>query len=252
MSAETNRLNGRRVPCLATACVLTILFGGNSAATAFQSGSETTGGPTLVKVEEDWVALVGQPETPICSPQITNIISPDQSLAGVFGLLQVNHRSSTSFLEGGLQVQGWVDQSLIGNSNVSRTAKLYRSADNLRYTVTMEAVSGGVRFGVQNGRSRTWGRFADTPVTTTVPLSDVSLADYSPDFSLANTQVNLGAHRIDIIYINNIRKTFSDGTTETDSTDRVLHRYQLSVADVPIDVYEANPDDYNQDITEVQ
>ena len=247
MSVESDNTASRRVLWVLTAGLAAVLAGVFSG-TAEGSDNDLT----LVKVEEDWVALVSQPEHGICSPQITNVISPGQSLTGVFGILQVNHRNATNFLEGGLQIQGWVNESLISHSNVSRTAKLTRNSDNIRYTVTMEAVSDGVRFGVTNGRSRTWGRFAASPVTVTVPSDNVSLETYSPDVSLANTQVNHGAHRVDIIYITNIRRTFSDGTTQTDATDRVLHRYQLNVEDVPVGTYEANPDDYNIDITEVE
>jgi hypothetical protein len=87
-------------------------------------------------------------------------------------------------------------------------------------------------------------------VTVTVPVVAPSLEDYSPEVSVSNTNVNLGAHRVNILYMTAVRIRYSDGATVTDNTDRVLHRYQLSVEDVPVDTYEENPDDYNTDITE--
>ena len=44
-------------------------------------------GSTLERVEEDWVALLAEPESAITSPQIMNFISPVQSTSGIFGLV---------------------------------------------------------------------------------------------------------------------------------------------------------------------
>lgn len=218
------------------------------------SGSAGAGDPatTLVRVEEDWVALVDEPDTAISSPQICCVISPTQDLEGAFGQIQINHRGYPSFQEGGIQVQGLFGESVSGTNNASRTARLYRTSDNLRFTVGMSQVTDGVQFEVKDVRSRTWGSFASSGIKVTVPTTETSLDAYSPEFSLENSMVNLGAHRIDILYITTIRKTFADGHTETDYTDRVSHRYQLEVDDVPVELYEANPDEYNTDITEVE
>lgn len=207
-------------------------------------------GATLVRVEEDWVALIAEPDAATSSPQIMNFISPIQSTSGVFGLVQVNHRGDPEFKGGGLQVQGWVGSWLSGTAEATKYAILYRSSDNVRYTVAMEKVGSSIRFELLNGRSRTWGRFAQTPVSVTVAVDNPTLEYYSPEFSVANTNVNLGAHRVDILYLTATRFKYSDGTTVTDDTDRVIHRYQLSVQDVALDTYEQNIDDYNVDITE--
>ena len=209
-----------------------------------------SGGRTLVRVEEDWVALIAEPDSATSSPQILNVISPTQSTSGVFGMVQVNHRGDPEFQGGGLQVQGWVGSSLSGSVQAGKTAILSRQADNLRYTVTMEQAANGIKFGLCNGRSRTWGRFADTEISVTVPADSVGLDGYTPEFSTANSDVNLGKHRVDVLYITAIRLMYGDGQTVTDNTDRVVHSYQLSVQDVPLGAYEANPDDYNVYITE--
>ena len=207
-------------------------------------------GSTVVRVEEDWVALIAGPDSSTSSPQIMNFISPIQSTEGIFGLIQLNHRGAPDFRSGGLQVQGWLGESLVGYMEDSRDAVLSRRSDNLRYTIAMEKTATGIKFQVLNGRSRTWGRFAQTPLTVTVNVNEPSLENYSPEFSVANTNVNLGAHRVDLLYLNTTRRKYSDGVVVTDTTDRVIHRYQLSVQDVPISDYEANPEDYNVEITE--
>jgi len=207
-------------------------------------------GSTIVRVEEDWVAMIGEPDTAISSPQIINFISPIQSTEGIFGLVQVNHRGAPEFQAGGLQVQAWVSSWMSGSADAQKFAKLSRNTDNLRYTVAMEKVSNGIRFELLNGRSRTWGRFAQTPVSVVVTVDEPSLEEYSPEFSVANTNVNVGAHRVDLLYLTATRFKYSDDTIVTDNTDRVIHRYQLNVEDIPVAEYEANPDDYSVEITE--
>ena len=207
-------------------------------------------GRTIVRVEEDWIALIAGPDSTISSPQIMNFISPIQSTEGIFGLVQLNHRGAPEFRNGGLQVQGWTGESLSGYVEDYQDAVLSRSSDSVRYTVAMEKTATGIRFQVLNGRSRTWGRFAQTPLSVTVAADEPSLEDYSPEFSVANTNVNLGAHRVDLLYLTEMRKLYSDGETVKDTTDRVIHRYQLNVEDVSLTAYEANPEEYNIDITE--
>lgn len=206
----------------------------------------------LIRVEEDWVALIAEPDPSTSSPQILNVISPTQSASEVFGLIQVNHRDQPTFNEGGLQVQVRRGSGLIGTAQSSRTATLSRSNDSLKYTVAMQLTETGIRFELLNGTSRTWGRFAQSPVTVTVTEDSPTLEYYTPEFSTENTCVNLGAHRVELLYMNTTRRTFDNGDVVTDTTDRVLHRYQLKVEDVLRAAYEENPDEYTMDITEEQ
>lgn len=206
----------------------------------------------LIRVEEDWVALIAEPDPSTSSPQILNVISPTQSASEVFGLIQVNHRDQPTFNEGGLQVQVRRGSGLIGTAQSSRTATLSRSNDSLKYTVAMQLTETGIRFELLNGTSRTWGRFAQSPVTVTVTEDSPTLEHYTPEFSTENTCVNLGAHRVELLYMNTTRRTFDNGDVVTDTTDRVLHRYQLKVEDVLRAAYEENPDEYTMDITEEQ
>lgn len=209
-----------------------------------------TPGSTIVRVEEDWVALIAEPDSGTSSPQIMNFISPIQSTSGIFGLVQINHRGAPDFLSGGMQVQGWVGDWMSGSIEVNKTAVLARNSDYLRYTVAMEKMTHGIKFQLLNGRSRTWGRFAQTPVSVVVTVDEPSLEEYSPAFSVANTNVNLGAHRVDLLYLTATRVHYSNGQIITDNTDRVIHRYQTNVEDVGLTTYEQNPDDYNVGIDE--
>lgn len=177
----------------------------------------------LVHVEEDWVALIAEPDPSTSSPQILNVISPSQSTSDVFGLIQVNHRDQPTFNEGGLQVQVRRGANLLGTAQSNRTATLSRSSDSLKYTVAMELTENGICFELLNETSRTWGRFAQTPVRVAVTDDTRTFEDYSPEFSIENTCVNLGAHRVELLYLNTTRYTFDNDDVVTDTTDRVLH-----------------------------
>ena len=236
--------------CMRTSCSRILITSLLFMMSITNAASGQTPGRTVVRVEEDWIALIAGPDSSISSPQIINFISPIQSTEGVFGLVQLNHRGAPDFRSGGLQIQAWMGESISGYVEDYRDAVLSRSSDNLRYTVAMEKTATGIKFQVLNGRSRTWGLFAQTPLTVTLSVNEPSLEDYSPEFSVANTNVNLGAHRVDLLYLTTMRKSYSDGETVTDTTDRVIHRYQLNVQDVPLATYEENPDDYNTGITE--
>ena len=207
-------------------------------------------GSTIVRVEEDWVALIGEPDAATSSPQIMNFISPTQSTSGVFGLVQVNHRGAPDFRDGGLQVQGWNGTSIQEYANATKSAKLNRNSDALNYTIAMEKTDDGIVFELLKGRSRTWGKFAQSPVSVEVEMENPSLEDYSSSYSVDNTNVNLGAHRVQLLYLSATRLKYSDNSTVTDNTDRVIHRYQLNVEDVSLTDYDMNIDDYNIDITE--
>ena len=143
-----------------TLCLMWILSFANSAAAQ-------SSGRTLERVEEDWVALLAEPESATTSPQIMNFISPIQSTSGIFGLVQVNHRGAPDFPAGGLQVQGWVGSWLSGSANVSRTEVLSRNSDAVRYTIAMQKVSQGIRF-----RTTQWSFKNMGPVCHNTRFSD--------------------------------------------------------------------------------
>jgi len=214
---------------------------------AEEPGSED---PYIVRIEEDWVALIRTPDTATSAPQILNVISPQESMNGAFGMVELNHASFPGFQEGGLQVQGWLGETMAGVAYSSESRKLHHSYDRLEYTVAMTRSEQSLTFELLNGRSRTWGKFATGGIQTQIAVSDASLENYNPAFSVANTNVNVGAHRVDVLYQRETRYFLSDGTTITDNTMRVIHRYNELVQYVSIEDYDANEEYYNIAITE--
>ncbi|MEQ9411016.1 MAG: hypothetical protein RIK87_25115 [Fuerstiella sp.] len=204
----------------------------------------------VVRVEEDWVAYIRNPDANLGAPQITNVIAPKATTEGAFGMVELNHGSQPDFRSGGYQVQSWIGE--IRNDHVfsEESAVLRYDYDKLVYTVAMEISETSVSFTLKDGRSRTWGRFAQHGVTAMAPASGLTLQDYDPQFSVDNTTVNVGAHRVALLYQRETRYYSAAGLEVTDNTPRILHRFKNVVQFVSLQEYEQRQDYFNIEITE--
>ncbi|MEO2015769.1 MAG: hypothetical protein ABGZ53_15515 [Fuerstiella sp.] len=230
-----------RLFCLA---LLTFSIGSIAAAVDLPAGTTNT------RVEEDWVAYIRNPDDSVGAPQIANVISPIPSTSGAFGMVELNHRSQPTFQDGGYQVQSWIGE--YNNSVVfsEETNLLIRDYDKLEYTVGIELSGDNLEFFLKDGKSRTWGRFARDGIHADTPADGVTLADYDPQFSVDNTTINVGSHRVELLYQRETRYYSSDGLELTDSTPRVIHRFSDLIQYVSLEDYEQNEAYYNIEITE--
>ena len=206
--------------------------------------------PEIVRVEEDWVAYIQNPDFASGAPQIANVISPTRSTESAFGIVELNHGSAPNFKSGGYQVQSWIggtnhDYAFSQETNVLRT-----DYDKLEYTVAMERTESALKFILKDGKSRTWGRFARTGISAMTPAFNVTLKDYDPQFSVDNTTINVGAHRVELMFQKEVRYYTAEGLQRTDTTPRVLHRFKEVVQFVSLSEYEQNSDYFNIEITE--
>jgi hypothetical protein len=206
--------------------------------------------PTILRIEEDWVAYIRNPNADTCAPQIVNFLSPTGTTIGPYGLIELNHASAPAFHSGGFQVQSWISEMPYHDVRSYEIRKLSLDYDKTSYTVAMEMDGDQLRFTVKNGRSRTWGMFAEDGVSATVPRSNHDLSNYDPQASVNNTTINVGAHRVEMLVQTETRYYSATGLEQTDSTDRVLHRFRELVSYVSLTEYDLNTDDYNIDITE--
>ncbi len=204
----------------------------------------------VVRVEEDWVALIRSPDSGNTTPQIVNVISPGGAHSDLTGIVELNHSSQPSFQAGGYQIQAWNGSSLQAAERGSEYRSLYQSMDRVEYTITMEKTDHGLSFGIVNGKSKSWGRFAHHGDCVTPGADNVSLEQYRPEDSVASTNVNVGAHRVEILYLKAARRHFSNGDVESDDTMRVIHRFQELVEVVSLSDYDRDADFYNIEIDE--
>ena len=206
--------------------------------------------PKIIRVEEDWVVYVSNPDAKVGAPQIVNVIAPQNSTVGPFGIVELNHGSEPNFQSGGYQIQSWVGDTNFDFEVSEETNQLVRNYDKLRYTVAMELLGDRIRFVLKDGRSRTWGRFATGGITADSPATATDLSKYDPQFSVDNTTINVGAHRVELMYQQETRYYSVNGLERTDQDPRVLHRYQEKVQFVSLEEYEKNEQYFNIEITE--
>src|SRR5689334_22537223 len=65
----------------------------------------------VVRVEEDWVLVVGQPDPNLDAPQVSCGISPLGDFDSAYVVFNLNHRSQPVYVPGGLQLQVWCNGS---------------------------------------------------------------------------------------------------------------------------------------------
>lgn len=204
----------------------------------------------IVRVEEDWLVYVKNPDPDADSPQIVNVITPTGSTDGIFGLVELNHSSAPSFRGGGHQIQSWQGEHSVTQLVTQENALLSRDYDKVEYTVAMELDGEFINFELRNGKSRTWGHFAKQGIVAPVARGEIDMTNYDPQMSVDNTTINVGAHRVEVMYQTAVRYYSVRGLEHTDDTNRVIHRYQSVVQYCSLEEYESNPQYYNMEITE--
>lgn len=205
----------------------------------------------LIRVEEDWVLLIKNPDDKIASPQVLVCMSPDATdtrfLTDYF-ILEINHATAQGWFAGGMQLQGWKGTANTAIFNSPKTHVLSRGYDRIQFTVSMQAKGDGyTEFELKNGRSRTWGRFGNDktkPLKVKVPSTRTDLANYKRETTVKNTQVTHGAHRVEIMYQRKVRYYYDDGTESVDSAPAYLHRFHDLVQDMSLEEWERTKTEY--------
>jgi len=81
-------------------------------------------------------------------------------------------------------------------------------------------------------------------------MSNPSLAEYTPQVSVENTSINVGAHRVALMAMYEVRYYSGDSLVKTDKAVRYLHRFKSLVEFVSLEEYEQNEEYFNIEITE--
>ena len=197
---------------------------------------EPTADPIL-KVEEDWVLVVRNPEAEAALPKVLNTISAFPRLLIPYAIFELNHSSMPEFNNGGMQIQGWYGQNAYYYKNGSKFNTLAIPDETIKYTLRMEAEpdAGKLHYEVTNGDSQSWGKFGGQGLLKlSLPsLLVTKLNYYTPLTSIKNAEVTEGAHNVSAFYLNEVRYYTKDGLFKTDNTRRYLHQY---VAEVTSDI----------------
>lgn len=175
----------------------------------------------LIRVEEDWSLTLGTPEPSTGSPQVGTQMLPNSATEENYAIFCINFQEIPTFHEGGLEIQLWE-----GDWNTDVTAsedvKLSTPGEVITWTQIMKISSGKLAFSVRNGSSASFGAFGGDSFRVVSESNYTDLDGYKVESSLENSGITFGSNRVKSLKIVEVRKHFSDGTVETDSTPKVV------------------------------
>jgi len=179
---------------------------------------------TVVRVEEDWELVVATPDPGSDSPQVTCVISPYGNLDSYYATFEINHQSE-AFDAGGLQLQIWQGESLIGDKGYPNHNILSTDGETVAWTQSLEIRDGVVTFEITNGSSSTWGTFGGQGyLKAMVPTELGSLGSYSPSISTQETGVSYASNRVSSLTLKAVRYYDEEGKLiSEDSAPKVVH-----------------------------
>src|SRR5262249_5402563 len=89
------------------------------------------------------------------------------------------------------------------------------------WTQYLKQSNGQLKFGVSAASSQTWGDFSGLEIT--YPNGQTNLNNYDVNYSVQNSGVTFGANRVTVFKLTAVRVYYSDGTVQTDSTERIVY-----------------------------
>jgi hypothetical protein len=179
----------------------------------------------LVRVEEDWQLVLGEPDSNSCGPQIACTMSPLGNINGTYFTLELNHRSVPYWSPGGITLHHWNDELRIQSMERPDRSVMQTNEETVTWTQSLDVDGNNVTFQIKDGTSTTWGPFGYTGyLKLSSYWSTNNLNSYSPDVSVSRSGVAYASNRVRSLKILQVRGTFSNGTTATDNTVRVVHQ----------------------------
>jgi hypothetical protein len=205
----------------ARSAVATLLLGFPLASTLGLWPVRADGPPDVVKVQEDWELVIGDADTLLEAPQVVCTMAPRPADDSVYSLFELNHQNLPSYQSGGLQLQVWSGEELLGYKDDERSALLGQAGEVITWTQEMSTQHCGLKFRVLNGNSGTWGEFApDGALAVDGGQGADDLNGYSPDFSVSRSGVSYGAKRVQSFTLKRVRLYSAQGLIAEDDTPR--------------------------------
>jgi hypothetical protein len=220
LSSTRNQRTGRLTLLLLAAAGLLLapavsLAGGN--------GNGGGGSNTIWKVEEDWEADIGTPNTNLGSPQLTFLISTttpsDGNPTGYYAVLTMNQRDGAV---GGLELTLYNGSSQLTRTTFSNTSKLSSSGEKIQWTTRMTLSNNTLTVEAFNthGSTNAWGNFDITASATVSGLSDLNSYDITGNTSGNNSGVDFGNARVSKLVVQAIR-TYTGTGNNTKTTSQL-------------------------------
>ena len=178
----------------------------------------------LVKVEEDWELVIGEPDANSAGPQVACTMSPFGDIADTHFTFELNHKSVPYWSPGGLTLHQWCGAWRMQTIDRPDRSVMQTSAERVTWTQVLDVDGGHLTFQIKDGTSTTWGPFGYTgylKLTSNWGVNNIN--SYSPDVSVGRSGVSYAGNRVQSLKILRIRATLSDGSNATDDTVRVVH-----------------------------
>jgi hypothetical protein len=175
----------------------------------------------VVRVEEDWTLVVGQPDGNLNAPQVTTGMSPLSEFDSAYVVFNVNHRSQPKYVPGGLQLQLWTSDVPLLSDDDPHNEVMNTTGETVTWTQQMTLQNGVLTVAV-NGNSQTWGAFGGGgALQASVSASFANLNGYRPSTSIANSGVSFAPNRVQSLTLTAVRYYTSDGQVIVDNQPRV-------------------------------
>jgi hypothetical protein len=178
----------------------------------------------VVRVEEDWVLVVGLPAPNLDAPQVSCGISPLGDFNSAYVVFNLNHRSQPIYIPGGLQLQVWTNGTPLLSDDDPDDEIMEQSGETVTWTQQLTVSNGIFTAAVVNGNSQTWGTFGgDGRLQASFQASFANLNAYSPNVSVANSGVSFAPNRVQSLTLQCVRYYTSDGQVTQDNQVRTVY-----------------------------
>jgi hypothetical protein len=175
----------------------------------------------IMAVDEHWELVIGTPSPNADAPQITCVISPNDSVDFIHAAFIVNHHDTPEFTAGGLQLQIWDGESMMASQRAPNEAVLSHPGEKITWTQRMRIHEGNLIFEVVDGTSTTWGNFGGIQLSMATDLQ--KLNQYDPQVSVEHSGISYAANRVQSLTLKGIRVLMSDGSYVEDATVRSVY-----------------------------
>ena len=178
----------------------------------------------LVRVEEDWELIVGEPDSNSAGPQIACTMSPFGNINDTHFTMELNHRSVPWWSPGGISIHHWSGEWRMQSFDRQDRTIMQTNDEAVTWTQILCVSDGVLTFQVKNGASTTWGPFGYTNLVKLQTGWGVNnINSYTPDVSAARSGVAYASNRVKSLKLKQVRATLADGTVVIDNTVRIVH-----------------------------
>ena len=193
---------------------------GATTTTAF--GQDTN---SVVKIEQEWEIVLGDPDVETDSPQVVCVISPTGDVASHYAVLEINQQDLPDFSPGGIQLQTWNGEVPLAYQGAFPGEVLSNAQEVVRFTLVMSLHDHHLHFYVKNGDSATWGDFGwENGLGMSVSTSLTNLNQYSSAITSRNSGISFGSNRIQSLKIIRTKSVKANGDVTYDETPVVIHQ----------------------------